>query len=276
MSKVEVVVAAMNQIDLSLVQKMNIQSDIVIANQADRYSFEETEVNGNRVRMLTTATRGVGRNRNFGLQVATGDILMLADEDIVYHDGYAKRIESAFEELPWADVIVFRMQFIKNGNVYEVDHHATRRVHLWNGLSFGTYQIAIRRNSLLRENIHFSELFGGGCLYSAGEDSLFLIDCFRKGLRIYSHNALIGDNIRDSSSWFSGFHEKFFYDRGAFLACAFPKMKIIVPFYYLFVYRKTKELMLRQKICLMFAGVRGGHSLQSYEEWQRACNNIEE
>lgn len=268
MSKVEVLVATMNQNDLSLVQKMKIKSDIVIANQADQYAFEEAIINGNRVRMMTTSTRGVGRNRNFALQAADGDILMLADDDIVYHNDYAKRIELAFEELSQADVIVFRMQFIKHGSIYEMNQHTTRKLHIWNGLSFGTYQIAIRRNSLLRVNIHFSELFGGGCLYCSGEDSLFLIDCFRKGLRIYSHNSMIGDNIRDYSTWFTGFNQKFFYDRGAFLACAFPRIKPVILLYYLYRYRKMKECSLLQKLQFMHAGINGFRTLLSYESWQ--------
>lgn len=148
MSKVEVVVAAMNQHDLSLLEKMNINTDIVIANQADGYSYLETTVSGNTVKMITTKTRGVGLNRNLGLMLADDEIIMLADEDIIFHDNYSTTIERAFEELPEADVIIFQMRFLKDGKVYEIDNHKTRRLNIFNGLKFGTYQIAIKKCAL--------------------------------------------------------------------------------------------------------------------------------
>lgn len=267
MSRVQVAVAAMKQKDTSLSKKMNVNTDLVIANQGNVYSYIRENNNGNTITMMTTATRGVGLNRNFALQQVSDDIILLADDDIVYKDNYAQLIEAAFDEIPDADVIVFRMQFVKNGEVYEVDTHKTKRLHFFNGLSFGTYQIAIKRSSLLRANIHFTELFGGGCIYSSGEDSMFLIDCFRKGLKLYSHKYLIGDNIRNSSSWFTGFHEKFFYDRGAFIACAFPKIKTLILLYYLYIYRNSGELSWKKKKQMMKAGIAGFSKLISYDQY---------
>ena len=40
MSELQVLVATMHQRDFSLVEKMNIRCDAVIANQADRSSFD--------------------------------------------------------------------------------------------------------------------------------------------------------------------------------------------------------------------------------------------
>lgn len=266
MSKIEVVVATINKNDLSLSSKMKIETDLLIANQCQEYKYEEANLNGCKVRMISTATRGVGVNRNFGLLLAQGEILLLADDDIEYHKGYGEKIEKAFKELPKADVIIFRMQFIKNGKVYEIDQHKTRKLHIWNGLSFGTYQIAIKKKVLLRENINFTQLFGGGAKYSSGEDSLFLIDCFKKKLNIYSHDSLLGDNIRDSSTWFKGFTNKFFYDRGAFAEAAFPHISYLIIFYYLFAYRRVKNITAWKKLRLMLVGKRGYHNLTAYSD----------
>lgn len=267
MLSIEIVVAAMNQHDFSLVDKMNVDTDIVIANQADEFSYKKGVFKSKVVKMITTSQRGVGLNRNIGLDFATGDLLMLSDEDIVYHDGYEEVVKKAFEELPDADLIIFQMQFKKNGVVYDVDRHKTKRLHMWNGLGYGTYQIVVRKKSLDKANIHFTHLFGGGCIYSAGEDSLFLIDCFKKGLKAYSYAGLIGDNIRDQSSWFRGFTKKFFFDRGAFAACAFPKFGNLICLYYLFAYRKIKTCSMKEKYRLMRAGFKGFKKLLTFEQW---------
>lgn len=257
MPRVEVAVVTMKQRDFSLCQKMNVNTDIVIANQSDRFEYCEENFKTYKAKMITTATKGVGLNRNIGLQYVTGDIIMFADDDIVYHDGYEKIIEKAFEEIPDADVMIFQMQHIKNGTIYAVDNHRTKRLHFSNGLGFGTYQIAIRKLSIMKANIHFSHLFGGGCMYSAGEDSLFLADCFRHRLHIYSYAAVIGDNIRDSSTWFNGYTEKFFRDRGALSVCLCPYMNRLICIHYLLAYRKCGEINEVKKYLLMREGAKG-------------------
>ena len=267
MSKVQIVVATMKQQDISLYKKMNAKCDLIIANQADFTDYNKTEIEGNLVELVSTETKGVGLNRNIGLQYIRDDIILLADDDIVYTDNYCEIIENAFNELCDADVIVFEMEFYKNGVMFEKDSFKTKRLHLNNGLSFGTYQIAIRNKSFKKANLHFSTLFGGGCLYSCGEDSKFLIDCYRSGLKVYSYHEKIGNNYRESSSWFVGYTKKFFYDRGIFAALAFPKTCHLICAYYLFVYRKSGDLRIVEKWKLMNAGIKNYDNLLTYEEW---------
>ena len=257
----------MHQRDFSLVEKMNIHSDAVIANQADRNELTVLERDGYHIRMQTTNTRGVGLNRNIALGLAQDEILLLADDDTTYSDNYAEQVANAFTELPDADVIIFRMQFTKNNVVYEVDQHSTRRLRRWDRLGFGTYQIAIRRSSLQRVNMHFTHLFGGGCIYGSGEDSLFLLDCRRRNLRIYTHEYLLGTNIKDESTWFCGYTEKFFYDKGAFLALARPRLKYLYLLRFVFGLRKDCTLSIRQKTYAMQCGIRGYANLRIYDQW---------
>ena len=66
----------------------------------------------------------------------------------------------------------------------------------------------------IRANVGFSLLFGGGARYSNGEDSLFLHDCLKKGLHIYADTAGLGREVYRESTWFHGYNEKFFADRG--------------------------------------------------------------
>ena len=74
--KVQVLVAAMHQKDHALLEKMNIQSDAIVANQCDFNSVEDFEWNGHKIRYLNFAERGVGLNRNNALMRANGDICL--------------------------------------------------------------------------------------------------------------------------------------------------------------------------------------------------------
>ena len=77
----------MHQSDFSKIKEMNIKSDVIFANQCDHTSYEELEFDGHTAKMISTATRGVGKNRNLALIYASADICLFADDDVTYDDG---------------------------------------------------------------------------------------------------------------------------------------------------------------------------------------------
>ncbi len=265
MVQLQILVATMGRRDLSLVEQMNIQCDAILANQTDCCCFTEEEKSFGRMRMISTTTRGVGLNRNIALLAASADIVLFADDDVIYCDGAPELVKAAFRENPKADVIVFSMDYTRGGQVIERRHLQTKRRHLWNAMRFGACAMAVRREAVLQHHLSFSQLFGGGCRFSAGEDSLFLRDCLRAGLRIYTHSNVLGQCSRDSSSWFAGYHEKYFYDKGALLQKLYPVMGRLLAFRYAYVYRKKSELSYWQRLKWIFRGLRGGKYGRAYE-----------
>lgn len=77
MSKFEILCVTMHQKDFSKLEEMNIHSDIVYANQCDCTSYEELEFDGHIAKMISTETRGVGKNRNIALMYASADVCSL-------------------------------------------------------------------------------------------------------------------------------------------------------------------------------------------------------
>ena len=264
MGQLQVLVATMNQGDFSIVEKMNIACDVVIANQADREVIEERVVDGCRHKMITTKTRGVGLNRNIGLLSAEAEYILFSDDDVVYCDGMQNEVIKAFEENPQADLLIFGMDIVKNGVVTEKRHLKSKRLHLWNAMRFGTYTIAARRSAILRGNITFHQLFGGGCMYSAGEDTLFLKSCFDQGLRVYSHEYVLGTCCKDTSSWFTGYGEKYFYDKGVLVRHLFPRMHYLMAFYFALHFKRETKLSALQRLKLVLKGVRQGMDMKPY------------
>ena len=266
----EVLVATMQQTDFSLVEKMNLRQNAVIANQCGKWSHAQQQTEFGMVRMLSSDTKGVGINRNLALQAAQGDILLFADDDMTYYEGELQGVIDAFKELPDADVILFGVDMTRNGQVYERRRCRVRRARLWNSMKYGTYRIAVRNQAIKKNNIWFSTLFGGGCQYGCGEDSIFLCDCFRAGLKVYSHCYVLGACAKDSSSWFSGFNKKYFFDRGAMLSCAFPKSKHLIKWYFIWKFSKKTELALITVIKQMNDGIRAYRDLRGFEEAAQA------
>lgn len=258
MSNVQVLVACMNQKDDSLYKEMNLQTDAVLANQCDEYSYRlYTEADGSKVELISTADRGVGKNRNKALMNANGKYLLCSDQDMIYVDGYEKIIEDAFEKCPKADIIVFNLQYLNRLTSGKKETDKFKRLRLWRCMRYGTARVAMRKAAIDKACLSFSTLYGGGAKYSSGEDSLFIREAFRKGLKMYVSPTVIAKVKQEESSWFHGFTDKYFIDKGILIANAFPVMKHLLIYYFAYGMRNDTKEYDFFKICkLMRQGIK--------------------
>lgn len=236
----QLLLSTMNQKDYSLIEKMNISSDTIVINQWDRYQWEKFCYKGKSIIWVSNKERGVGLSRNTALMKSTADICLFSDEDMIYIDAYEEKMIKAFQSLPKADVIIFDIKII--GNTKDISNYRSikkiKKLNIFNSMRYGACRIAVRRESIFRENIYFSLLFGGGARYSAGEDSIFIRECLRKKLKLYAYPLIIGYVDDSTSSWYEGITDKLLMDKGALLAAAFPKLYPILFIYYAIILKK--------------------------------------
>lgn len=259
----EILCVTMNQTDFSKIWEMNINSDIVFANQCDHTSYEELEFNGNKAKMISTNTRGVGVNRNLSLSYASADICLLADDDVIYIDNIKEVVLSEFEANPDADIIIFNLD--SNDSVRkQIKYNRTRKCGMFERMPWGGCRIAFRLNSIRKANLWFTTLFGGGCIFPSGEDSMWLTEAKRRGLTFYVSKQTVGTVNFNASSWFQGYNEAFFYGKGAFYQAIHPRTKNAWMLYFLWRTRKS-GMTLHQKIKAMRSGMYGYRHLIPYE-----------
>lgn len=221
--KIQVLVAAMHQKDHQLLQKMNIQTDVIVGNQTDCDMVEKFDFNGLNATYLTFNERGVGLNRNNALMRADADVCLIADDDMVYVDGYPQIIKKAFEECPKADMIVFNLLEPHSVNKRYIIKKKRRVTHL-NYLRYGAARIAFNLNAIRKNGIYFNQCFGGGTEHCAGEDNLFLSSCLKKGLKIYAYPAYIAVLTEErDSTWDTGNINKYLKDKGVLFRTLSPK-----------------------------------------------------
>lgn len=237
--KIEVLVATMNQVNLDKVKEMNIQSNVIFANQSDKYDYIQEIEKNKSIKMITTPYRGVGRNRNIGLMASEADICILADDDMKFSDFYPNEVKKAFKKVSKADVLIFNINTIPEGKVNRRRNTKIKRVHFYNVLNYGAARISFKRERVLEANIDFSLVYGGGAKYSCGEDTLFLMDCLKKGLKIYTHPYEIATVYQYESTWFNGYDEKYFKDKGHLFKDLFGKISIL--FCLIFSFRFSKK-----------------------------------
>lgn len=254
--KLETLVSAVKQNVAGMAEKMNLQSDAVIINQCDENSYMEYKHKDCTIRGYSFAEKGVGLSRNNALLRAKGDIILFSDEDIVYHDGYAEEILRAFEQRPQADMLLFNMEVEADRATYHIEKE--HRVRFYNSGRYPTYSFAIRREKIHKANITFSLLFGGGAKYSNGEDSLFLLECLKKGMKVYALPIEIGKEVPRPSTWFHGYTEKFFFDRGVLYYHLYGVLRHLMALRFLLAHGKVmcQEIPFKKAYGLMCDGMK--------------------
>lgn len=216
----EVLISCMNQQDMKIAEQTGIQTDVLIINQcpkvehsddasSDKNTLEVQNSSRGNIRMLRTNTRGLSKSRNLAIQHAVGDVCLLCDDDEQLDSSYEKIILNAYEALPDADIICFRIS-----NQPSRLTQKTQRLTKWTAMRIASWQITFRRESILKSGIRFDEDMGAGTGNGGGEEVKFLRDCIKSGLKAYYVPKSIGIVAQTDSTWFRGFDRDFFFKRG--------------------------------------------------------------
>lgn len=265
MSRFEILCVTMHQKDFSKIEQMNIHSDVVFANQADTTRYDELKFDGHYARMITTDTRGVGVNRNMALLYAKGEICLFADDDVTYDDDMEQRVLAEFDAHPDADIIIFHLD--TDSERKQIKYSQTQKCGRFSRMPWGACRVAFRLSSVKKANLWFTTLFGGGCVFPSGEDSMWLADVKKKDLIFYVSKETIGKVSFEGSTWFTGYDEKFFYGKGAYCAQVYSGTAKLWALYYLFRYRNRKPLSLNKKYQWMKKGIDGYAKTMSYSNY---------
>jgi len=205
-----VLMSCMHQQDAELVQESRLTGDVVVVNQCDREGYDEYETPRGRVRMFSTTQRGLTKSRNLAIAKAQADICLLCDDDELFVPDYAEKITAAYEQLPQADVIIFKMV-----NRPAAFGDAARPLRWVDCMKVSSWQISFRREKLLSSGVKFDEFLGAGTGNGAEEELKFLLDCRKAGLKVWYVPVEIASVAQEQSTWFGGFDETFFENRGA-------------------------------------------------------------
>lgn len=231
MSKIEVLVTTMYQDDFNKFKSMNLQTDAILANQTDRNEYAETRIDGCNVKLISTTTRGTSRNRNIAMAYSNQktEIFILADDDLIFVDGYEQLVLEEFEKHPEAEAIKFNLHDLSDTRKISMKQiqkfeKATRR----NMSSSGVWGVAIKRVALNRFNLKFREDFGPGTENYCGEDTIFLMNMIDKGVKFYRSPVDIAGIDQSESSWFQGHNERYFTTVGMVIGTVYPLISYLL------------------------------------------------
>lgn len=248
----------MHQKDTSKYKTMNIQTDAVIANQADEEWSEEYLIGENRVKMVTTRTIGTSRNRNIAIESRhkNVDYILFSDDDLIFISGYEDLIAAEFSEHSEADAIKFNLYNMSVRKIHmkqiEKFHKASRReMGGW-----GVCGLAVRNIVFNDKLIKFNERFGPGTSNYCGEDTIFLQELLKNKIAVYASPIVIAGIDQSVSTWFEGHNEKYFYVQGRVLATIYPGVAILLAIRSSYRFAKRgKEMSMTQIFACYVRGI---------------------
>ena len=225
--KLEILVTTMYQSDFSIIDKMHIKSDAIIANQSDENSYNEIVTAGKSIKVISTTSRGVSRNRNIALAHAdqNADLILFLDDDLILNDNYESLIIGEFEKHPEADAIKFNIH-----DLSETRKISMKRIEKFekcsrrNMSASGVCGVVLKQSIIKKFGLHFHENFGPGTENYCGEDTIFIQDIIKKRVRFYRSPIDIAGIDQTESSWFKGYDEKYFTNTGKVFATIYPHL----------------------------------------------------
>ena len=186
-------------------------------------------------------------------------VALSADDDAVYDETYEKKVIDNFKKYEKKDLLIFRIESTNKERPTKKEKK-DHNLSWFNSMRYGAFRIAIRTAAIRKANVFYSLLFGGGAKYQAGEDTLFIQQCLRRGLKAVSVQEVLGVVEQQESTWFKGCNEKYFYDKGVLLSACFGKWAR--PLLLLLLIKnknETNEVGFAKAVKCSFSGVRDYH-----------------
>lgn len=215
--KICVLISCMNQLDMNIIQKTNVQTDVVCINQCDRdeeseFLFKNKKGEMCQALFICTKERGLSRSRNMAIEKATGDICLICDDDEQLVDNYAEKIEEGYALFPTADFIAFA--FIYKDGTNKKHPSLPGKMALKELLRTVSRQCTFRRSTVMDNAIRFDNKMGSGTGNGCSEEIKFMMDFRRRGLKMYIHPNVIGVLFPSESHWFNGYNKNYLINLG--------------------------------------------------------------
>lgn len=248
-NKVEVLLSVMNIKSeaeyKNLLQKNRITGKVVAINQTEDNLFKIKE---GKNRIYSYQEKGVSKSRNLLLEKAEGDICAFADDDTEYVKNYEEIIEKAYAKNKNAEGIIFFAEN-ENANREKTKKIGNKKINFLDVMKVRTCEITLKKETLekiRKKDIKCDLDFGPGGVFKKGEETIFIADLLKNGIKIYSVNKQIASVKDTKSTWFTGYNEKFLYDQGAIFYRISPQLYKLLIFQYVirkyFLYKENLNM----------------------------------
>ncbi len=181
-----VLISCMHEKDASIIQRSNVQSDVVVVNQCDHDQVEEFDFINKfgrvcHVKFVSTRERGLSKSRNMAIRNAWADICLLCDDDEVIVDEAEQIILRSYEDNIKVGLIAFSLKRNDIVRTYPTKQADLSFIQI---LRTSSQQITFSKKLMGDDLVWFDEEMGSGTANGGGEETKFMFDLKKRGYKL--------------------------------------------------------------------------------------------
>ncbi|MGN7811294.1 glycosyltransferase family 2 protein [Flavobacterium sp. 22076] len=209
------------------------------------------------IRVINSFEKGLSKSRNLALENALGKILVIADDDVVYEEGFITKITDAYNKFPAAAVIQFSAVNSIGDLIKKYPSNSKVNLNSFHILNVSSIEMTLNKTVIDASQIRFDENFGLGAVFEMGEEAVFLSDLKAKNKQLVFDPQVIAMHENPTSSEKINITDKY-YIQGALFSRIFKKKYIVWLFIKMFFDLKQNKINFRN-IKTVLKSAKNGH-----------------
>lgn len=252
---IEILVSTINQKSLAFLFKMFPNEtwkriSILIVNQT---RTDQLVSNYHNIKIINSREIGLSNSRNVALKNASKEILLIADDDIVYKENFIESILEGFNSVS-ADVICFQYE-IYGKPAKNYLSRISNDVNWLRLLNTSSVEVALKKE-LVYNTFYFDDKFGKNAPFLMGEEIVFLSDLKNNKYKIgYFPQLILSHN--HLTTGFKTPIEQIYYSSGAIFYRIFEKKYLLWILIKLFFDLKQKKVKITDTVRLFKKAIGG-------------------
>ena len=260
--ELEILISTINRISLDFLKKMFLKHDfldfnILIVNQTTKDKILISE--HNKIRVINSFEKGLSKSRNLALKNAIKPICLIADDDVIFLEGFEENILEAHRNNKHP-IITFQTLTSEN-KLYWKYPNSSRSLN--NFMIRQTLSIEITLKKDFLNQLSFDERFGLGAKFEDGENFIFLTEARKKQLKMWFVKKFISIHPPTSSSD-DLTSERILYARGAINTNKYGDLAYFLMLKFVFFLLRKKYIYLKDVISKINIGFKGIHNYKSH------------
>jgi glycosyltransferase involved in cell wall biosynthesis len=257
-SDIEILIATMNRSNLDFLQSMFLFSgfynfNILIVNQTTKENILQSDFET--VKVINVFDLGLSKSRNIAIKNATKDILVFADDDIVFDLKFSEKILKAFNKYKNFDGFRFRFRIETGEFSKKYPESFKPNLNWFEVLNASSIELVFKSKSI-HNVVSFDENFGLGSFITLGEEAVFLADSKKEKLKIgFVPKTLTIHNNKTTSQVIS--NELKYFNQCAVFYRIFKKKYLFWVFLKLFFDIKQAKITFSDSIQLFNQAIKG-------------------
>jgi len=184
---IEILISTMNRNSFAFLYKMfpdlkTFPFSLLIINQTTVHKELISDIDN--VRVINSQSIGSSKSRNLALQNATGKLVVISDDDVVFESDFTKKILDSYNKNNDVSAICFQAKNELGSLLKKYPSKEKKNISALDILNVGNIEITLNLQKIKNSGIGFDENFGLNAVFGLGEEAVFLSDLKNHGFRI--------------------------------------------------------------------------------------------